>query len=422
MTSDTDHAKEDSGMTSTNPASTNPASTGPAGASHPVPAGHAAFSPRQLLWAASWGPAKAAPPALRWAANVVAVAGAVLVLLSALIHLKIYGNYEHISVIGPLFLAQGIVGILLALALGVFRRLGLILAGAAFLHRHRGRPAAQRELRPVRVQGQPARPLREIIADRGVRGRGRAADRGRAGAGLPAVAPAAGRRRRAGMTAPDLTAAPAREKSPASTAIPWTRPRVSDSVQRMGIPADRLPDETLLAGLGTGDAELSLAFVRRFQRVVFGVAVTVLGDPTTAEDVAQQTFERAWRHAQVFDTRRGSVRAWLSTIAHNLAVDVLRARTSTPVDPQDLPALLTAMTDTPERFAVAHDSAQGLRQALADLPPGQARAVAMAGIYGMTARQISEAEGIPLGTAKTRIRDGMEKLRSAYLREDVGDE
>ena len=80
------------------------------------------------------------------------------------------------------------------------------------------------------------------------------------------------------MTAPDLTAAPAREKSPANKPIPWTSPRVSDSVQRMGIPADRLPDETLLAGLGTGDAELSLAFVRRFQRVVFGVAVTVLGD------------------------------------------------------------------------------------------------------------------------------------------------
>ena len=143
----------------------------------------------------------------------------------------------------------------------------------------------------------------------------------------------------------------------------------------MGIPADRLPDETLLAGLGTGDAELSLAFVRRFQRVVFGVAVTVLGDPTTAEDVAQQTFERAWRHAQVFDTRRGSVRAWLSTIAHNLAVDVLRARTSTPVDPQDLPALLTAMTDTPERFAVAHDSAAGPA-------PGAGRSAPRAGSGG----------------------------------------
>ena len=80
------------------------------------------------------------------------------------------------------------------------------------------------------------------------------------------------------------------------------------------------------------------------------------------------------------------------------------------------------MTDTPERFAIAHDNAAGLRRALAALPAGQGRAVAMAGIYGMTARQIAEAEGIPLGTAKTRIRDGMEKLRSAYLREDVGDD
>ena len=212
------------------------------------------------------------------------------------------------------------------------------------------------------------------------------------------------------------------DKLKSKTAIRRSRPPGWDSVQRMGTPPDRLPDETLLAGLGAGDADLSLAFVRRFQRVVFGAALTVIGDPTTAEDVAQQAFERAWRHAQVYDSRRGSVRSWLTTIAHNLAVDVIRARTSTPVDPQELPALLTAMTDTPERFAVAHDNAAGIRRALAALPGGQARAVAMAGIYGMTARQIADSEGIPLGTAKTRIRDGMEKLRSAYLREDVGDE
>lgn len=186
-------------------------------------------------------------------------------------------------------------------------------------------------------------------------------------------------------------------------------------VQTTGIPADRLPDETLLAGLGAGDAELAVAFVRRFQRLVFGIAVTVVRDPGTAEDIAQQTFEQAWRHAQVFDSRRGSVRAWLSTITRNLAVDVLRARTSAPVDPDDLPALLTAVTDTPERLAVAHDSAEALRRALAALPVTQARAVAMAGIYGMTARQIADAERIPVGTAKTRIRDGMRKLRAAYL-------
>jgi RNA polymerase sigma-70 factor (ECF subfamily) len=92
------------------------------------------------------------------------------------------------------------------------------------------------------------------------------------------------------------------------------------------------------------------------------------------------------------------------------------------VDPNDLPALLTAVTDTPERLAVARDSAAGLRRALARLPAAQGRAVAMAGIYGMTARQIADTEGIPLGTAKTRIRDGMQKLRAAFLPEDVGDD
>jgi RNA polymerase sigma factor (sigma-70 family) len=201
-----------------------------------------------------------------------------------------------------------------------------------------------------------------------------------------------------------------------------SRSSVSLTVQTMGSHADRLPDETLLAGLGAGDADLAVAFVRRFQRVVYGVALTVTRDPVTAEDVAQQAFEQAWRHAQVYDSRRGSVRAWLTTIAHNLAIDVLRARTSAPVDPADLPALLTAVTDTPERLAVARDSAAGLRRALAQLPGTQARAVAMAGIYGMTARQIAVTEGIPLGTAKTRIRDGMLKLRAALLPEDVDDE
>src|ERR1700677_2454860 len=189
----------------------------------------------------------------------------------------------------------------------------------------------------------------------------------------------------------------------------------------MGTVSDELPDETLLAGLGAGDADLALAFVRRFQRIVFGVAVSVIGDPTAAEDVAQQAFEQAWRHAQVYDSRRGSVRTWLTTIAHNLAVDVLRARTSAPVEPDDLAALLTAVTETRERVAVATDGAAGLRRQLVRLPAPQARAVAMAGIYGMTARQIADAEEVPLGTAKTRIPDGMQKLRDAYLPEDASD-
>ncbi|MPY52145.1 RNA polymerase sigma factor [Streptomyces acidicola] len=183
-------------------------------------------------------------------------------------------------------------------------------------------------------------------------------------------------------------------------------------MRRLGLPVGRVPDEALLAGMATGDPEIALAFVRRFQRMVFGIALAVVDDPQLAEDIAQQTFEQAWRHAQVYDTRRGSVRTWLRTIAHNLAIDAVRARRATPVSPEDLDALLDFVNPTPEQWALADEAAARTRAAVAELPREQARAVVMAGIYGMTARQISEFEGIPLGTAKTRIRAAMGKLRT----------
>jgi RNA polymerase sigma factor (sigma-70 family) len=187
----------------------------------------------------------------------------------------------------------------------------------------------------------------------------------------------------------------------------------------VGATGERLPDEVLLAGFGAGDATLAVTFVRRFQRIVFGVARAVTGDSATAEDVAQRAFEQAWRHASVYDSRRGSVRAWVTTMTHNLAIDVIRARSALPMDTADLPVVLAAMTNDPERVAVANDSAQRLRRALAGLPVSQARALAMSGIYGMSARQVADTEGIPLGTAKTRIRDGMQKLRAAFLPQEA---
>lgn len=208
---------------------------------------------------------------------------------------------------------------------------------------------------------------------------------------------------------------------------PWRRSiqsdgmDVSSDVVRIGIPIDGLPDETLLAGLGTGDAEIAVAFVRRFQRTVFGVAVAVLGDQRLAEDVAQCTFERAWRHAAVYDSRRGSVRTWLTTIAHNLAIDMVRARRATPVDPAELSTLLGMMVDTPERQAIANEASGELHKAIATLPHDQARAVVMAGIYGMTGNEIADFEGIPLGTAKTRIRAAMTKLRASLVGKQAND-
>ena len=174
-----------------------------------------------------------------------------------------------------------------------------------------------------------------------------------------------------------------------------------------------MPDDALLCGVGRGDEELTVAFVRRFQRRVYGVSLAVLGDHRLAEDVAQQAFERAWRHVGTYDARRGSVGGWLMTITRNLAIDVVRVRQPTPVDPDELLLRVSTSSEGPERSVLAGLAADELRHALAGLPREQARAVVMAGIAGLSASQIAEREGIPLGTAKTRIRSAMRRLRAA---------
>jgi RNA polymerase sigma factor (sigma-70 family) len=85
-----------------------------------------------------------------------------------------------------------------------------------------------------------------------------------------------------------------------------------------------LSDEALLAGLAAGQTDAAAAFIRRYQARVYGLAVTIVRDPGTAEDVAQETFVRAWRHAHTYDPRRGRLATWLLTIARNLAIDVVR--------------------------------------------------------------------------------------------------
>lgn len=168
----------------------------------------------------------------------------------------------------------------------------------------------------------------------------------------------------------------------------------------------------LLAGFGAGDPTLSVRFVRRFQSVIFGVALSVLGDRTVAEDVAQRTFEQAWRHAATFDSRRGSVHVWLAGIARHEAIDTARRSSPTPTDPLVLADLLGderggAAAGDPRWIAAAAP----LRSALRTLPVEQARAVVLAGVHGYTAREIADHERVPVGTAKTRLRTAMGRLR-----------
>lgn len=172
-------------------------------------------------------------------------------------------------------------------------------------------------------------------------------------------------------------------------------------------------DDALLAGLGAGDEQCSRAFVRRFQHRVYGLALSVVGDPGTAQDVAQEAFVRAWRFASAYDARRGPVITWLLTITRNAAIDVLRVRRPQPIDPESVLALQQPSADPhPDAVAVMSQEADRLREALARLPVEQRRAVVLAAYAGRTAREVGEIEGIPLGTAKTRIRSGLLRLHA----------
>ena len=181
-----------------------------------------------------------------------------------------------------------------------------------------------------------------------------------------------------------------------------------------------LSDEALLDRFAIADPEATPIFIERFQRRVFGLAFSIVRDPRGAEDVAQEALLRAWRHAAVFDRRRGSVAAWLLTITRNLAIDATRSRRPVAIDPDDLPGLSLASSkrDPSEEVAVRDDVGR-LREALARLPDEQRRAVILAGAWGLSAREIGEREAIPIGTAKTRIRAAFGRLRRALAEEEA---
>jgi RNA polymerase sigma factor (sigma-70 family) len=181
-----------------------------------------------------------------------------------------------------------------------------------------------------------------------------------------------------------------------------------------------ISDEALLSGMAIGDEQAGLAFVRRFQHRLFGLAMRIVGDPGLAEDVAQEAFIRIFRHAAVFDARRGSVSTWTLTITRNQAIDALRLRRGVPTDPDDQMFLKLMSTERlPDDAAVTTDTLAHVRAALTDLPVDQRRAVLLAAMYGRTAAEIAEAEAIPLGTAKSRIRAGMAKLRESAVIEEA---
>ena len=139
-------------------------------------------------------------------------------------------------------------------------------------------------------------------------------------------------------------------------------------------------DDALVAGLAAGDRDAASAFVERFQRRVYGLARSIIVDDRAAEDIAQETFVRAWKHAAAYDPRRGSVVGWLLTITRNLAIDAVRVRRPVAFDPGALLGLEqpSGDRDLAELAQLSSDTVR-LRQALAKLPEEQCRAIVLVG-------------------------------------------
>jgi RNA polymerase sigma factor (sigma-70 family) len=166
-----------------------------------------------------------------------------------------------------------------------------------------------------------------------------------------------------------------------------------------------------MEGLLAGNDDAIRAIYARFSRPVYTMGLRLLGSREAAEELTQDVFVTAWRKAGRFDPQRGRLSTWLMTIAHNLAVD--RLRRDTGVTRPTL-VLVDEVPDAPgldqEDLLMERDAAL---RALSSLSDAERRLLARAYFRGMTAREIAETDGIPLGTVKTRLRSALIKVRRA---------
>jgi RNA polymerase sigma-70 factor, ECF subfamily len=170
----------------------------------------------------------------------------------------------------------------------------------------------------------------------------------------------------------------------------------------------------LLARVATGDQEAFATFYDRTSRIVFGIVLHVVRDRAQAEEVTQEVYVDAWKAATRFDAASGSPTAWLNTIAHRRAVD--RVRSSERRVHREQRVYLESLEQPVDRdtseIVVANDESSRVRSALEALPEAQREAVLLAYFDGQSHRDIAESLQVPLGTVKTRIRDGLKRLRT----------
>jgi RNA polymerase sigma-70 factor, ECF subfamily len=168
----------------------------------------------------------------------------------------------------------------------------------------------------------------------------------------------------------------------------------------------------LMTKVAGGDQEAFAGLYDATSRKVFGIVLRVLVDRAQAEEITQEVYVDAWRTAARYNANQGSVSAWLTTIAHRKAVDRVRSvERSRQRDQRHAEGTFEQQEPDVSEHVIARDEGRRVRAALRDLPEAQRTALELAYYEGRTQREIAEYLEIPLGTAKTRIRDAMQRLR-----------
>ncbi|NIS82201.1 MAG: sigma-70 family RNA polymerase sigma factor [Anaerolineales bacterium] len=179
-------------------------------------------------------------------------------------------------------------------------------------------------------------------------------------------------------------------------------------------------DAELVLKVAQGDRKAFLQLYDRHASRIFALALRMLGESMAAEDVTQEVFLKLWSRARTFRSDRGKLITWLLTITRHAALDRIRLEKRMPtiatpkVEGDDWDDLVNGETETEE------SRWRSLHFAVLDLPFEQRQAIEYAYYHGLSQSQIASHLGIPLGTVKTRMRLGMEKLRQLWLEQETG--
>jgi RNA polymerase sigma-70 factor (ECF subfamily) len=182
-----------------------------------------------------------------------------------------------------------------------------------------------------------------------------------------------------------------------------------------------LTDQQLIERIAAKQPEALAALYDRFSKLLYGIILTVVRDSDDAEDILQEVFIQIWRSAHTYQQALGTPKTWLVRLAHNRGIDLLRSKrhkqrkseVQTVANGDQDPAPPAGfIANTTWQDMVQQEKRVYISSALSQLPQEQRSLIDLAFLQGYTHHEIAETTGIPLGTVKTRIRAGMQGLRS----------